>query len=115
MTSGEQSAVWVSRVGRGSAAEASRKIRVLIVDDHPQYRHGLQSILEIEPDMDLVGEVSSGQEAIEQVARLKPDIVLMDVNMPTMDGLEATRTLLDSYPDLGIIMLTMFTGEEHLR
>ena len=115
MTSGEQSGVWATRVGSGSSAEANRKISVLIVDGHPQYRRELQSILDVEPDIVTVGEASNGREAIEQVDRLRPDVVLMDVNMPARDGLETTRALLDDYPDLGVILLTLFTGEEHLR
>lgn len=120
MENGEQSGVWVSGTrdtgyGSGSRAGSSRKIRILIVDDHPEYRQGLFSILELESDMEAVGEASDGQEALAQVAQLKPHIVLMDVNMPGMDGMETTRRLVESYPDIGVIMLTMFTGEEHLR
>ena len=113
MTIGEHSGVWLSRAAGGR--EGGRKTRVLVVDDHAPYRQGMHAILEIEPDIEPVGEASSGPEAIEQVARLRPDIVLVDVNMPGMDGMETTRRLVESYPDIGVIMLTMYTGEAHLR
>lgn len=113
MTSQEHSGVWLS--GGVGGSKSGRKTRVLIVGDQPQYRHALHSVLEIEPDLEPVGEASNGSEAIEQVARLRPDIVLMDVNIPDMDGMEATRKLVERYPDLGVIMLTMYTGETHLR
>ncbi len=113
MASGEHSGVWLSRAAGGR--EGGRKTRVLIVDDHPQYRQDINSILETEPDLEPVGEASSGAEALEQVGRLRPHIVLMDVNMPGMDGIETTRKLVESYPDVGVIMLTMHTSEAHLR
>jgi DNA-binding NarL/FixJ family response regulator len=72
-------------------------------------------MLEMEPDFEPVGEAASGGEAIEQVELLRPDIVVMDMNMPDMDGIEATRKLTDANPDLLVVMLTMFKGEEHLR
>src|SRR4051812_30909586 len=94
----EKSGIWVS----GSTGTAFRfrkqqggKIRLLVVDDHPGYRRSLRSTFELEPDLDVVGDASSGDEALEQVALLKPDVVLMDVNMPGMDGMEATRKLSD--------------------
>ncbi len=72
-------------------------------------------MFELEPDIEVVGEASDGLEAIERVEQLHPDVVLMDVNMPGMDGMQATRKLADSYPGILIITLTMFKGEEHLR
>lgn len=121
MEDGEQSGVWVSGAGGtgygsegGGGASSSRKIRILIVDDHPQYRQGLISIIELESDMEAVGEASNGQEALDQIAQAKPDIVLVDVSIPGTDGIQITRRLAEIYPDIGVVILTMFTDEEHL-
>ncbi|HST65000.1 MAG TPA: response regulator transcription factor, partial [Mycobacteriales bacterium] len=65
-------------------------LRVIVVDDHPVVREGLRAILDAEPDLDVVGEAGSGGEAVELAARLRPDVVLMDLRMPGMDGVEAT-------------------------
>ena len=70
-------------------------IKVLLVDDHPMARGGLHRFLDIEPDINLVGEAANGEEAMEKVVELSPDVILMDVRMPTMNGLEATRLLKD--------------------
>jgi DNA-binding NarL/FixJ family response regulator len=117
-SSSEKSGVWFSRVANspyGKLREPGEKTRLLIVDDHALYRRGLRSMFELEPDFEVVGEASDGLEAIERVEQLHPDVVLMDVNMPGMDGMQATRRLADSYPGILIITLTMFKGEEHLR
>jgi DNA-binding NarL/FixJ family response regulator len=87
----------------------------LVVDDHALYRKGLRSMFELEPDMEVIGEAGDGAEAIDKVEVLHPDVVLMDVNMPGMDGLQATRRLADAYPGILVITLTMFKGDEHLR
>lgn len=118
MPSSQKSGIWLSRSGTspfGGVRAQGSSIRIVVADDHGPYRRGLISIFEMEEDMQPVGEAGNGKEAIEQVTKLKPDIVLMDINMPGMDGMEATRKLTDSYPGLPIIMLTMFKGEEHLR
>jgi DNA-binding NarL/FixJ family response regulator len=99
----------------GKLREPGGKTRLLIVDDHALYRRGLRSMFELEPDFEVAGEASDGLEAIERVEQLHPDVVLMDINMPGMDGMQATRKLADSYPGILIITLTMFKGEEHLR
>jgi len=99
----------------GKLREPGEKTRLLIVDDHALYRRGLRSMFELEPDFEVVGEAGDGLEAIEKVDALHPDIVLMDINMPGMDGMQATRKLADAYPGILIITLTMFKGEEHLR
>ena len=72
-------------------------------------------MFELEPDIEVIGEASNGLEALDKVEELHPDIVLMDVNMPGMDGMQATRKLADAYPGILVITLTMFKGEEHLR
>ncbi len=118
MAPSEQSGIWTSgRTGSSYSSKSGQggKISVLVVDDHGPYRRGLRSMIDLEPDMETVGEAGDGLEALQQVERLKPDIVVMDVNMPRMDGMEAARKLSDAYPGLIIVMLTMFKGEEHLR
>lgn len=116
--SSDQSGVWFSRASNASYSRlrpAGGKISLLIVDDHALYRKGLRSMFELEPDIEVIGEASDGLEALDKVEELHPDIVLMDVNMPGMDGMQATRKLADAYPGILVITLTMFKGEEHLR
>jgi DNA-binding NarL/FixJ family response regulator len=99
-------------VGRRSPGD---KIRVLVVDDHEGFRRALKSTFALEPDIEISGEAVDGYDALDAFGRLKPDLVLMDVNMPGMGGMAATRKLLDAYPDTPVIVLTMYKGEEHLR
>jgi two-component system, NarL family, response regulator LiaR len=86
-------------------------IRVLIVDDHSVVRRGLCAILESEPDIELVGEAADGAEAVEKAQRLSPDVVLMDLVMPGVDGITAIRQIRDSCPNTRILVLTSF-GED---
>jgi len=90
------------------------KIQILIVDDHPMYRQGIQSALSLIPDFEIVGEASSGEEAIEQATSLMPDIILMDIQMPDMSGIHATRKILNVSPHIGIIIVTMFDDDDSL-
>jgi NarL family two-component system response regulator LiaR len=90
-------------------------IRVLIVDDHPMVREGLRTILQVFQDLELVGETSSGAEAIRLCAEKHPDIVLMDLSMPGMDGIRATRTIRESYPDIQVIVLTSFNQDVMIK
>lgn len=90
-------------------------MRVLLVDDHTVYRRSLANTLELETDIEVVGEAPGGEQALDMVARLKPDIVIMDINMPSMSGIEATRRLTDYDPGILVVLLTMFKGNEHLR
>lgn len=88
-------------------------IRVVIADDHGLFRKGLQQLLELEPDIAVVGDAASGLDAVRLVRELQPDVVLMDINMPGIDGIAATRAILAERPDVSIIILTMFQEEEY--
>ena len=87
-------------------------IRVLIVDDHPLFRDGLRALLNSIPQTELVGEAASGEEALKQAAKLQPDVILMDIQMPGLNGIEATQRILHTNPDIGIIVLTMFEDDD---
>ena len=88
-------------------------IRVLLADDQPLLRTGMTLVLEGEPDLTVVGEASDGVQAVDQAVRLRPDVVLMDVRMPRMDGIEATRRLVERAPDVRVLILTTFDLDEH--
>ncbi|NOX61728.1 MAG: response regulator transcription factor [Chloroflexi bacterium] len=90
------------------------KIKVLLVDDHAILRAGLRSLLATYDDIEVVGEASSGEEAIRKVPELKPDVIVMDVLMPGMNGLVATRYILEKYPDARILMLTQYGNKEYV-
>ncbi len=87
-------------------------IRVLLVDDQTLIRQGLRLLLEIETDIQVVGQATDGREALRQVQALHPDVVLMDVRMPGMDGVAATRELSARFPEVGVIILTTFEDDE---
>lgn len=87
-------------------------IRVLVADDHVVMREGICLLLEDEPDIEVVGQASNGQEAWEKARELKPDVVLMDITMPGMSGLEATRQLRTALPEIQVLVLTMHEGDE---
>lgn len=90
------------------------RIQVLIVDDHPLFRRGVRWGLEAEPDILVVGEATDGQMAVQQVDLLVPDVVLIDINMPQMNGLEVTRIIRRRHPQTGVIVLTMHEDDEQL-
>ena len=87
-------------------------IRVLCVDDHPLVRKGIASILATEPDIEVVAEASDGQEAVELYGRYRPDVTLMDLRMPVLDGIAATRKIRRQFPDSRIIALTSYDGDQ---
>lgn len=89
-------------------------IRVLIVDDHTLFREGLKAIFLAVPDIEVVGEAMSGENALEQAAHLRPDVILMDIQMGDMNGIEASEQILRILPDTKIIMLTMLDDSESL-
>jgi DNA-binding NarL/FixJ family response regulator len=89
------------------------KIKVAIVDDHSLFRNGLKLLLTGFPEMEVVSESSNGKEFLEDISQIQPDIVLMDIEMPVMNGIEATTESLSKYPELKIITLSMFGEEEY--
>jgi DNA-binding NarL/FixJ family response regulator len=89
-------------------------LRILAADDHPLIRTGLVSYLETEPGLKVIAEAGNGEEALEKYRELRPDIVLMDLSMPVMDGLAATRAILDEFPDAKVIVLTTYGGDEDI-
>lgn len=94
-------------------SSASEPIRLLVVDDHSILRAGLRMLFAAEPDLQIVGEAASGQEAIEAVRTLHPDVVIMDVAMPGMTGIEATRRIKESNPGTAVLALTMHEDEQY--
>jgi DNA-binding NarL/FixJ family response regulator len=87
-------------------------IRVLIADDHPFYREGVRTMLNVAPDIEIVGEAANGDETITQAESLQPDVILMDLKMPGVNGVEATRRILRASPHIGVLVLTMFEADE---
>lgn len=90
------------------------KIRVLLAEDHTIVRKGLRSLLDAEADVEVVGEADNGRQAIEQVCELHPDVVLMDITMPELSGLEATRRIKTRYPQVQVLVLTMHANEQYV-
>ncbi|MCR2791824.1 response regulator transcription factor [Microbacterium sp. zg.Y625] len=87
-------------------------IRVLLVDDQELVRYGLRLVLEAQPDITVVGEASNGAEALQSVRRLQPDVVLMDVRMPDLNGIEATKEICLTHPDTRVLVLTTYDRDE---
>jgi len=87
------------------------KVRVLVVDDHPVFREGVAAILQAEEELVLAGEAADGQQAVEAFRRLLPDVTLMDLQMPVMNGIEAIRIIRSGYPGARLIALTTYSGD----
>ncbi|GAB4385090.1 response regulator transcription factor [Albidovulum sp.] len=91
-----------------------RRTRVLVVDDHPMVAEGIRAILETYDDIEVVGTLANGQEAIDRAAALAPDVILLDLNMPQVNGLSATEILLERDPDTRILILSMHDSPEYI-
>jgi DNA-binding NarL/FixJ family response regulator len=95
-------------------AKATKRIRVLIVDDHSVVRDGIKSVLELQTDIEVIGQAENGKESLEKVDKLSPDIVIMDIMMPEMNGLEATKQIYKKYPKTRVVMLSQYDDEENI-
>ncbi len=91
-----------------------RKIRVLVVDDHSVVREGICALLSLQKDMEVIGEAVNGSDAIDQVQRLSPNVAVMDIIMPVMSGLEATKRITEEYPETKVLILTQYDEEENM-
>ena len=87
-------------------------LRIFVADDHAVFRQGLRALLDSEPGLELAGEAATGRDAVERVADTRPDVVLMDIQMPGINGIEATRRILETNPGVGIVVLTMFEDDD---
>ena len=91
-----------------------KRIRVLLADDHKLVRAGIRSLLERVPELEVVAEASDGKEALQLVEKHQPQVVLMDLSMPELNGLEATRHLTKAFPNVQVIILSIYSDEEHV-
>ena len=87
-------------------------LRIVVADDHPLFRDGLRTLIGTMPEAELVGEASTGDEAVKLALALRPDVVLMDIQLPGRNGIEATRAIVDGAPDVAVLVLTMFEDDD---
>ena len=104
-----------AREGRKTLDTAYKTIRVLVADDHPIMRDGLRGSIDLEPDMKVVVEAADGQEALERYREFLPDIALLDLQMPTVDGLQAIQAIRGEFPTACIVVLTTYPGDARVR
>ncbi len=96
-------------------AKSAKKLRILLADDHELVRRGIRELLRVRRGFTIVGEASNGQEAVEKSTRLKPDVAIVDISMPGLDGLQATRQIRDASPTTEVIVLTMHESDQMVR
>ena len=89
-------------------------VNVLIVDDHPMFRQGLRDLVETDPNLAVLGEASDGETALSMAAEMEPNVILMDINLPTINGLQVTRKLKDESPDINVVMITGYDDAEQV-
>jgi DNA-binding NarL/FixJ family response regulator len=87
-------------------------LKILIADDHPLFRDGMHGLLDSEPDVEVVGEAKSGEEAVALAAELRPDVILMDIKMPGINGIQAMREVVEGNPGIGVLVVTMFEDDD---
>ena len=91
---------------------SAQSTRVLVADDHNLFRYGIKAMLANAEGFEVVGEAASGEEVVEKVAQTRPDVILMDIQMPGINGIEATRRVLEKYPRVGVVVVTMFEDDD---
>jgi DNA-binding NarL/FixJ family response regulator len=94
---------------------AAKKLRILVVDDHELVRHGIRGLLRAQRGWKVVGEAANGREAVEKADRLKPDVAIVDISMPGLDGLQATRGIRETAPGTSVVVLTMHESDQMVR
>jgi DNA-binding NarL/FixJ family response regulator len=96
-------------------SEPARQLRIVLADDHATVRQGLKLLIDAQADMQVVGEAGDGRAAIDRVEQFKPDVIVMDISMPGMNGLNATRTLKDLHPESRVVALTRYSDDAYLQ
>jgi len=94
---------------------STARIRVLLADDHTLVRQGLRALLEREADIKVIGEATNGREVIKKAEMLRPDVIVMDVSMPRLNGIEATQKITADLPDVRVVVLSMHAGEDYVK
>jgi NarL family two-component system response regulator LiaR len=94
--------------------ELKTKTRIMLADDHPLLRQALRDVLEKQPDFEVIAEASNGEEAVKMTAEMLPDVVIMDISMPILNGLEATRQIKEDNPSVAVLVLTVHSDSEHI-
>lgn len=108
-------ALMTSKSGEISSNQSDTEIiRVMLVDDHPLVRQALKNLLETQPNMKIIAEAANGEEAVRLAAKERPNVIIMDIGMPVMNGLEATRKIKTNNPNIAILVLTVHTDREHI-
>ena len=93
----------------------STKTRILLADDHAVVRHGFRRILDAQADLEVIGEVANGREAVQSATDLQPDVIVMDVTMPELNGIEATRRITEQFPRIRVLALSMHKDSVYVR